>query len=293
MRAASAQAEAARRAGLGMGTPGAPGQMSGAGTARSGFDLWVEGSYASYEYEGRGDRNSGGFGLFKMGADYLVSPGLLVGTLVQFDRMSEKSNVLGYKIEGDGWMAGPYVEVRLSRHLIVDMKGLWGTSDNSVSPFLTYTDSFDTARWLASVGLTGFWEMGAWRFTPRAQVIGYHDEQKAFVSRSGILIPEQSVAIGRLIAGPEVSYRYLHPVGLLIEPRAAVKALWTFSQDGGNVLGTLQEAPIDTLRTRFEAGLKLQAPGGTRVDLSAGYEGLGDSRLEAVTGKAQLTVPLN
>jgi hypothetical protein len=53
------------------------------------------------------------------------------------------------------WMAGPYATVRLSENLFWQVRGAWGQSSNTVSPFLTYTDSFDITRWLVSSTLTG------------------------------------------------------------------------------------------------------------------------------------------
>lgn len=296
LRAANAQADASLRSGLGMGGDGrAPGPPPPPGWpgARPGLDVWIEGSITAFDRDTWGEEASGSFGLVKLGADYLVSPGFLVGALVQFDRMREKSGASGYWIEGTGWMAGPYAEMRLARNVIADVRGLWGASDNSLATAPGTVDDFHTTRWLVSAGLTGWWEAGPWLFSPSARIVGYRDEQKAFGASNGAFAPAQDVTIGRLIAGPEVSYRYLAPAGVLVEPRVALKGLWTFTRDGEVFVGGVVQEPVDRLRARIEAGVKLQVPQGLRLELSAGYEGLGESRLEAATGKAQLTVPLN
>lgn len=75
------------------------------------------------------------------------------------------------------WMAGAYVEFKLSDDLILDLKGLWGKSSNEIGPFLTYTDTFETTRWLVSARLTGSWKSGNWHFSPRAEIVGYQDRQ--------------------------------------------------------------------------------------------------------------------
>jgi hypothetical protein len=70
------------------------------------------------------------------------------------------------------WMAGAYVEFKLSDDLILDLKGLWGKSSNEIGPFLTYTDTFETTRWLVSARLTGSWKSGNWHFSPRPEIVG-------------------------------------------------------------------------------------------------------------------------
>lgn len=63
--------------------------------ARPGFDIWVEGSYTYYDYKIEGQKSSGNFGLFRVVADYLLRPWLLVAALVQFDTTGESSTSLG------------------------------------------------------------------------------------------------------------------------------------------------------------------------------------------------------
>lgn len=270
--------------------------MSSEFVARPGYDIWVEGSLSYYGYETGGQESSGRFGLFKVGADYLVSPSFLIGVMIQFDHMSDESKALGYKVVGNGWMAGPYAEYQISENLFFDVKGLWGKSHNEINPFLTYTDEFTTDRWLASARLTGSWRSGNWHFSPRAEVVGYKDTQHAYTDTLGIHIPGQSVTIGRVIVGPEVSYRYRYKEGGFVEPRVAVKGLWTFNQDSrtSTFVSPIEEVTIDEFRLRLEAGVKLQEDvSGMRLEFSGSHEGFGESNLSASTGKVQVTIPLN
>ena len=41
-------------------------------------------------------------------------------------------------------MAGPYATIRLTEQMFLQARAAWGRSSNEVSPFLTYTDSFDS-----------------------------------------------------------------------------------------------------------------------------------------------------
>ncbi len=262
---------------------------------RSGWDVWISGAWTHYNFKDDGDRSSGNYGQLKIGVDYLMTPGILVGVMAHFDRMHDKADLFGYSVKGTGWMIGPYAEFRLTRNLIFDVKGLWGRSTNEISPFLTYTDEFETDRWLASARLTGSWRYFNWHFTPTAEVIGYRDKQKAYTDSNGILIPGQTISFGRVIIGPEISYRFTHRSKSVIEPKFGVKGVWTFTQsDGVSVTGPISDIDLDRFRLRLEAGLTfMHAASGTRIELSASQDGLGGDQLDATTGRVEVTIPLN
>ena len=259
---------------------------------RYGLDIWVEGSFTYFDSDSKTSGDSGHFGLLRIGADYLVTDTFLAGMMVQFDDMEESSKSGGYRIDGQGWMAGPYAEVRFGEHLFFDAKALWGQSDNTVSPFQTYVDHFSTGRWLVSGRVKGLWTDGTWKFTPSAEVIGFRDASDDYVDSLGVPISGQSVTIGRAIFGPEVSYRHFTDMGWLVEPRLAVKGIWTFGQDDHSSNGAGKDG-IDPLRARIEAGAKFQSPNGTRLELEGAYDGIGSDQLNATSGKASITIPLN
>jgi hypothetical protein len=71
----------------------------------SGFDVWVEGHYSHFhDDQGKGDR-SGHLGVMYVGTDYLVTPGLRIGALVELDWMDDTSNSLQTKVDGK-WLDG-------------------------------------------------------------------------------------------------------------------------------------------------------------------------------------------
>ncbi|MGI9480071.1 MAG: autotransporter outer membrane beta-barrel domain-containing protein [Hyphomicrobiaceae bacterium] len=242
------------------------------------------------------------------GADYLVSPNMLVGVLVQYDYLSDESKSRGrdgYDISGHGWMAGPYVEVAISKNLIFDGKALWGTSRNTVSPDLTFTDSFTTERWLASARLTGSWTSAqsatsSWHFAPQAEVVWFDEKSAGFTNTLGVDINSQHVRLGRFKAGPEISYRHRMANGTVIEPRVGAQALWRFT-GAGNANApdfdtassdALASVPLEKFQMRFEGGLKIETAQGTRFEVQGAYTGLGRQGQETIGGKVGVTIPL-
>lgn len=255
------------------------------------FNAWMEGVFGYADFDKT--QSSMRFGIANMGADYLVRPGLLVGVMTSLDTMSEKSAAVGYLVKGNGWMVGPYAGARLSEHLFLDSRIMWGRSSNEVSPFLTYTDSFDSERWLVAARLTGRWHRGPWSLTPSAEVIHFEDKSGAYVDSNGFTIGSQQVKLGRVIFGPEVSYRFTAADGTSVMPRLAAKGLWDFERpDILPIGGGAATSQGKALSGRLELGLSLTAPTGLSLDFEASHDGIGSSDLKSTAGKATLQIPL-
>jgi len=130
----------------------------------------------------------------------------MLGLLGQADWMNEDSGRLGSNIDGQGWMAGPYLGILLGSHWQFDGRAAWGQSDNDIN-LLGGRGSFDTDRWLARGSLRGNWYSGAWRLTSITE-LGYVEEQQdSFRESGGAVVPGQTITLGRFTFGPELAYR--------------------------------------------------------------------------------------
>lgn len=268
----------------------APDGSAPAGTPRPGFDMWIEGSYSQSD---NGSNESSG-GLLYIGADYLVRPGFLVGMLGQFDWMKQVNDAAGTSVEGQGWMAGPYMVTRLRQNLVFDARAAWGRSDNDVDPLGLYTDSFKTDRWLARARLTGDFKSGAWTFAPQASLIYFEDRQKAYVDSLGIAIPEQTVSLGRVTFGPRIGYAYRNESGGVIEPYVELKGIWDFDKAETVDIGSgLASGSTDSLRARIQGGFSARMANGWSFTGEGFYDGIGADDLDIYGGKARITIPFN
>lgn len=253
----------------------------------SGFDIWTEGHFTSYEDTGGAD---GDFNILYVGADYAVTQNWLIGILGQFYWTEEKTKTDGSKADGDGWMVGPYVSGRLNEYLFFDWRIAWGGSDNGVSPLGTYSDSFDTSRWLTNARLTGNWVSGNWRVTPSVAVKYGEESQDAYTDSLGMRIYGQDVSLGQVEFGPEFAYRWLLDGGTIVEPQLGLYGVWNFDQ-GALFVNETFFSP-DDFTGRLEGGALVYLPSGWSFRGTAAYDGVG-SDYDAVTGKVWLNVPLN
>ena len=296
-----AQANAAAAAGkLTQGRP--DGQMNLGGTdgpiaspyfvQSNGLDVWAEGHFQRWEVDQAGGDHSGNFGILYLGADYLLNPWILVGALVQFDWMDDESKTLGSEIDGNGWMAGPYVSLKLAPNILFDARGAWGQSDNEISPLGTYTDSFDTDRWLAKANLTGNWFVQRLRVSPSVGVIYVEETQDGYVDLLGTSIDSYSAHLGRLMFGPEFGYAIERRDGMILEPHVAFTGMWDFDKDNTATIGGLTTGS-DDFRVKVEGGLIVQATNGVSGRAALTYDGIGSDNFSAWGGQLWLSVPWN
>jgi outer membrane autotransporter protein len=280
----------------------APGYEAGTvliGAARfNPFDIWVEGKYTNFHdtsLAGASNLRNGQFVLISVGADYVFSRWLLVGLMVQFDILTPSQHAVALaSANGRGWMAGPYATLRLSEGVFWQARGAWGKSSNEVSPFGTYTDKFDTERWLASSTLLGRWSSGPWQFRPSVSVAYMQDVAHSYTDTFGIVVPEVKSRLGQAKAGPDIGYRYQFNPDLTIEPHIGIHVIYNFAGGTSDNLGVIagQTVGPDGARGRVEIGQRATTSSGIAVELSGSYDGIGAKGYEAYSARAQVHVPL-
>jgi len=266
--------------------------------ASPGFDVWVEGHFQRFDDELGGHDQDGDFGILYVGADYLVSSWLLVGALVQFDWMDQQTPSLSNAdVRGRGWMAGPYATVKFSDHLFFDARAAWGESDNDITPFGTYTDSFDTERWLAKANLTGNWNFGHLYVTPSVGVIYVEEKAETYVDTPGNTVLGQTVRLGRLTFGPEFRYKSYGTDGSILEPHISFTGMWDFDEDDDADIASVGGLLVsdDDFRVKIEAGLLAHNPNFSAASFrgTVSYDGLGDNDFSAWGGQLWVNWPLN
>jgi outer membrane autotransporter protein len=255
------------------------------------FDVWIEAHFSEFKSDpGAGLNSKGHFGVVYVGADYLITPSILVGALVQFDKMSERARFTNAAAEGWGAMAGPYLSMRLTPNLFFDARAAWGSSSNTVDPFGFYQDDFSTNRWLGQAKLTGNWRFGDFRVTPSAGVTYVTERQRSYIDALGVLIPGQTVSLGQFAVGPELAYRYLAASGTTYEPHVSLEGIWDFDRPNAPTVGGVRVSDKE-LHARVKGGVLARSPNGVNVRAVASYDGIG-STFRAVGGQLWLSMPL-
>ncbi len=265
------------------GSLGAIEQATGAAPAGAPapFDLWFETTFGRYG-DAAGD---GGFGLAYFGADYLVSPDLLVGALFQLDQVDFNANGSDVGADGTGWMIGPYVTGRLGDNLYFDLRAQAGRSANSISPYGTYTDEVDASRWLVEASISGQWQAGDWTFEPTARLSYFEETSDDYTDGLGMFVPSVTTGTGQLALGPALSYRFVTDGEVAVVVGAGLDGVLDFGLEDGTLA-------TDGAHAELSTDIDLMLPGGARLGASVNLGGLGDGDFRFLSGTVRVSAAL-
>lgn len=108
------------------------------------WDIWVEGRYSAYDDDSASLDRSGHVGVLYVGGDYRLAQNMIVGVLAQFDWAKDDSGVLASKVDGNGWMIGPYMSAQIHDNIYFDLRAAWGRSSNDIDVDAA-SGAFDTS----------------------------------------------------------------------------------------------------------------------------------------------------
>lgn len=274
-----------------------PGMSDTRATGESSLDIWFSASYDAIDDNRAGDDAESSFGVVQIGADWLVDDHTVFGVMIQRDWMDEITNDIsqragalrGARAQGSGWMAGPYMAWEFADGAYLDVLAMWGQSDNTVDPLGLYEDDFETSRYMIRANVSGEWSQDNWRVRPNAAIAHFEETQDAYTDKLGYVIPEQTVAIGRLEAGPEIAYRMEGENGNWWEPNASINAVWDY-----NAAGLMDEngVIVDTGGLRADASIGLRGNWhGAVISAEAQFGGLGEDDFSTNGARFEVRMP--
>lgn len=255
------------------------------------FNIWIRGAFTSFEDDVGNADQDGNFGYLYFGAEYKVRPDLLLGMILQFDWIDGDNDRTNVGAEGNGWMVGPYIVGKLAQNIYFQARAAWGESDNEVTPAGTYTDSFDSERWLVSGKIEGRYERGPWRVSPIASLIFFEDESDRYVDSLGLTIASQTASIGQFEFGPQIAHGRQIRDDLILEVFGEVTGIWEFENDSRLVNGVV--FGVDDARAKLTGGVILKNDNGMKFQASAFADGLGADDYDGYGGTVRVRFPLN
>lgn len=253
------------------------------------WDVWTE----IYGARGSSGTSDSSLWVGYVGAHVFISADTLVGIMGQLDWADESNSAVNSKADGFGWMVGPYIAGRIpGQNLYYEARASWGQSDNDVSPIGTFTDSFDTERWMVMAKIQGAWEMGDFTIRPQTQVTYFEETQESYTDSVGTFIPSQTVSLGEIRFGPVIDWERVLDNGVVFKPSLGVAGVFNFNTSNNNATQGFLLGDND-LRARVEAGISVTTPTGVILAAAGFYDGLGISGYDAYGGTLRLTVPVN
>lgn len=219
------------------------------------WDIWTK-VYGAKSSQSTIDSN---FWSANIGTHYFVSNDLLIGLITQFDWASETNSTTNSKLEGNGFMVGPYIAGKIKeQNLYYEARALWGQSSNDITPIGTYTDNFKTERWLASVKIEGAYNVGDQVIIKPAASLSYFEEtQNQYTDTNANLIPEQTISVGEFKFGPTITRSFHVGSGFTMRTSVGVSGVVNIGVRNANT-STNNAFANEDARARFDAGIELE-----------------------------------
>ncbi|NOD35269.1 MULTISPECIES: Ig-like domain-containing protein, partial [unclassified Ruegeria] len=216
------------------------------------------------------------YALAVLGAHRQINANLLIGAMLQLDYAETDNGPAS--VDGTGWLIGPYVVAKLpSQPVFFEGRALYGQADNDISPLGTYTDSFDSERWLVQSRVTGEIKRGALTLMPLLDVSYASDDQESYTDSLGNLIPQQDFSLTTARLGMD----FKHPVQVSrgdFMLTGGLSGIWSTTSGTGTVPGV---TPIgDTARARADLGFDYLLENNSLLAANVFYDGIGESGFE-------------
>ncbi|MFK8035611.1 MAG: hypothetical protein AB8B94_15850 [Hyphomicrobiales bacterium] len=255
-------------------------------TDRTGkWDFWTELKAARTD-QGTSDTNTAlGFA----GGHYFVSDQFLVGVLAQFDWAKQTNSSVNSTVKGTGWMVGPYAAGKVTdQNLFYEARAAWGQSDNKISPSGTTEDAFNTTRWLISGKLSGDIKRGEYTIKPTLFVSYFEEEQAAYTDSAATAIAAQTVSLGEIKFGPNVTHKFTTEDDTVIQTKIGFSGIYNFGVNGNSSNSTLSNGG---LRARLDGAVTASFKSGKSLSLNGYYDGVGASNFETYGGGIKISIP--
>jgi len=107
-----------------------------------------------------------------------------------------------------------------------------------------------------------------------------------------ILIPEQTVSLGRATFEPEISYLFKSESGLHIEPHIILSGIWDFDAPDSTFANGITLAS-DDFYGRLEGGVLVSNLSLMSIRATGSYDGIGTSDFETYGAQLWINLPLN
>jgi hypothetical protein len=240
----------------------------------------------------RGGQTNGLLGLSRK-----LAPDFLVGVFGGWENFDYTSQSLDGRLKGDGWTAGTYLGWRFLPGLRFDA-GVARSGINYEGLAGTASGTFPGQRWLASVGLIGFYRtMPGFEIEPSLRAYALWEHENAYTDSLGTMQAERNFSSGRVSAGTKVAYPWMWSATTLVTPYAGLYADFYFNNDDG----TLPVASPLLLPTEFvhgwsgrvTSGLAITFGSGSQLSVGGEVGGLGSNQFTTWSVRGRGSIPFN
>lgn len=205
-----------------------------------------------------------------IGTHRKINENLLVGAMLQLDYFSQDDGLLDSS--GEGWLVGPYFVAKApNAPLFFEGRLLYGQTSNEISPLGTYTDDFDTERWLLQAKVAGEFTSGTALLSPNVELSYTSDDLEGYIDGVGSVVASQEVETTQLSAGVDFTQPLDSKNGWL-EVVGGLTGIYA-NTNGTGVASTVVPE-FEGGRAKFELGLNYGTENGGLLTLRTNVDGV-------------------
>jgi uncharacterized repeat protein (TIGR01451 family) len=248
-----------------------------------GVNVWIEGVFAVYNDEREDEDAQGDFFVGYAGIDIEVYERVNIGIMGSLDWMDEEGDGED-RVDGTGWMIGPYVSAEISEGVFFDARVMYGQSDNNIRQVNQFEDifkehegDFETERWLAEATISGNYDFDSMTLTPDLRFLYIREDQDDYTVDcvcGPTDVDGTSVELAQLSAGLRLSHAF-ETDGMKFRPYLAGRLFWNIENPGEMSLVNPGELTVDTQVSTDDAvtGMVTVGMDGGSDNMQFGIEG--------------------
>lgn len=257
--------------------------------------VWVSGSWTDVEDDNADTRFDGNAYTGMVGADYQVSPKVVLGVSVGFEEIDLDTQYNGFgsqdgNLDGSGYTIAPYVGVKISDTMSADLTVGYSDLEYDTLRFdpntgNRITGATDAERYFINAAVSGVHNLqGNWRAKVRGSVFYATEEKDAYTETESnsatIAVAEEETDLGQFALDTRLGYMYQQ-----VEPYAMVGLEYDFTKDNGVVAAGQTESQDSDFGVKLGGGINLNlAPNVTGGIEAYTVEARDDYSEYAVTG---------
>lgn len=239
-------------------------------------DFWIEGRHANTGEKFTGETEAD---VLYLGTTVRASPAIKFGAVAQIDKTEQVGSAASH-VSSDGYMAGPYANVRLGEGVVWESRGGWGENQIDAPTTGAVTDQTRLSTKVVGKKAIG----GGWHVSPEAAFS--FSENATSYDAYGVTAVNSA---GSFSVTPRLSKQFSTESGTTIEPKFGVGAAVPF--EDLDQLDALAAGTADAdLRMQAEAGVAVGLSDGAKLEATGRVEGVENA--DAFSGRLNLRVPL-
>ncbi|MBN2808863.1 MAG: autotransporter outer membrane beta-barrel domain-containing protein [Deltaproteobacteria bacterium] len=243
-----------------------------AGDAAPQYGFWVNAGYTDWKIDSRNEESDGELATLIAGADYKITDKIVLGFSLAYENSDIDTDYNDGWVEQDGVTLAPYMAIVFNEYLSFDatLGYAWLNTDQERDKGVgnKVKSSLDSNRYFASARLNAYYNVENLKLSGVLGWLYATEDQDSFTENDGNEVDSNSVHLGQLSLGSEVSYDF---VGW--EPYLSATFVYDYQYDDVKSKGydDIDQSNYDDTSFEVNPGVRIRFNNNLSADLQGGF----------------------